>query len=69
MPDDALLEEMVRRMKKFDEAPSSVAVESAPTPSNGGEGGEEESYDTPGLMFSYARRSAERVFGGNSIYV
>ena len=51
MPKDDELNEMVRRMEKFDEAPKK---------------GEE--HDTPGLMFNYARRSAEKTFGKQSIY-
>jgi len=66
MPDDELLNEMVRRMKKFDEAPSSADAEHARAQSNSG--GEEVAHDTPGLMFSYAQRSAEKIFGADSIY-
>ena len=51
MPKDDELNEIVRRMEKFDEAPKK---------------GEE--HDTPGLMFNYARRSAEKTFGKQSIY-
>ena len=51
MPKDDELNEMVRRMEKFDEAPKK---------------GEE--HDTPKLMFNYARRSAEKTFGKQSIY-
>jgi len=68
MPDDELLDEMVRRMKKFDEAPSSAEVKSTLDSSNGEKNGEEVAHDTPGLMFAYARRSAERKFGPDSIY-
>ena len=59
MPAVETLNEMFRRMDKFDEAPSSgeddVEVK-------------EVAFDTPGLMFAYARRSAEKAFGSNSIY-
>jgi hypothetical protein len=48
---------MFRRMDKFDDAPSSE------------ENGNEVAHDTPGLMFAYARRSAEKAFGSNSIYM
>jgi len=68
MPDEELLNEMVRRMKNFDEAPENVVVNSAPNPSNGGKDKGKEEHDTPGLMFAFARRSAEKVFGVDSIY-
>jgi len=72
MPNDELLDEMVRRMKKFDEAPAAVEAESGPEDANVGksEKGEEkgEEHDTAGLMFAYARRSAEKVFGKDAIY-
>ena len=64
MPADETLEEMVRRMEKFDEAPSSVEA----TESTSSNDETEETHDTPGLMFAYARRSAEKVFGADSIY-
>jgi ribulose-5-phosphate 4-epimerase/fuculose-1-phosphate aldolase len=56
MPAVETLDEMFRRMDKFDKAPSSVAEV------------KEVAHDTPGLMFAYARRSAEKAFGPNSIY-
>ncbi|KAL7538826.1 hypothetical protein ACHAXR_008819 [Thalassiosira sp. AJA248-18] len=58
MPADETLDEMVRRMEKFDEPPSDAANQDR-----------EEVHDTPGLMFGYARRSAEKAFGVDSIYV
>ena len=58
VPEESTLNEMVRRMEKFDEAPSSTKdVEDKPA-----------EHDTPGLMFAYARRSAENEFGSESIY-
>lgn len=57
MPAAETLNEMFRRMDKFDDAPSSE------------ENGNEVAHDTPGLMFAYARRSAEKAFGSNSIYM
>lgn len=68
MPDAALLEEMVRRMKKFDEAPPAVDAKGAPHASHRKTEEKGEEYDTAGLMFAYARRSAEKVFGKESIY-
>ena len=44
------------RADKFDEAPQSRDEERA------------REHDTPGLMFAYARRSAERHFGPEDIY-
>lgn len=62
MPSDELMNEMVRRMEKFDEAPSVAEANSkGPAPS-------EEVHDTPGLMYAYARRSAEKAFGKDDIY-
>lgn len=56
MPADETLNEMVRRMEKFDEPPSSADGNDT-----------EEAHDTSGLMFAYARRSAEKVWP-DSIY-
>ena len=68
IPDDELLNEIVRRMKKFDEAPSAVEVKTASDSSNIGKKKKGEEHDTAGLMFAYARRSAEKIFGKDSIY-
>lgn len=61
MPSDKTIDEMFRRMAKFDEPPSqgeaTLSIKMV-----------EEVHDTPGLMFAYARRSAEKVFGADSIY-
>ena len=62
MPSEEAQKEMVRRMDKFDEAPST----NRDTSSTGEEKVEE--HDTAGLMFAAARRSAEREFGMDSIY-
>jgi hypothetical protein len=59
MPAIETLNEMFRRMDKFDEAPSSGEDDMEV---------KEVAFDTPGLMFAYARRSAEKAFGSNSIY-
>ncbi|KAL3807169.1 hypothetical protein ACHAXA_011370 [Cyclostephanos tholiformis] len=56
MPSAETLDEMFRRMDKFDDAPSSE------------ESDNKFAHDTPGLMFAYARRSAENEFGSYSIY-
>jgi len=56
VPDDGALEEMKVRADKFDEAPQRRDEEKA------------REHDTPGLMFAYARRSAERHFGPGDIY-
>ena len=53
MPDDATMKEMIKRMDKFDEAPSRSDLIV---------------HDTSALMFAYARRSAEKRFGPDSIY-
>ncbi|KAL9191315.1 hypothetical protein ACHAXT_001021 [Thalassiosira profunda] len=60
MPGEDTLDEMVRRMEKFDEAPSEEVSNS--------EEKKGEEHDTPGLMFAYARRSAEKRFGKDDIY-
>jgi len=52
VPSKETLDEMGRRAEKFDE----------------GVDDEKEDYDTSGLMFAYARRSAERYFGTDDIY-
>ena len=59
MPDDTTMSEMVKRMDKFDEAPIG-------TKDNASSG--EATHDTTGLMFAYARRTAEKHFGASSIY-
>eukprot|EP00970_Alexandrium_tamarense_P012488 scaffold2931_cov204-Alexandrium_tamarense.AAC.17 len=69
MPNDSTVDEMVRRMVKFDEAPSTA--KDKPTTQQSDDGKEEdvsEMHDTPGLMFAYARRTAERKFGKDTIY-
>lgn len=81
LPDSSTLDEMVRRMEKFDEAPSSSGAKRnqeihgddiVVSPSNENDGEEEVPkeimHDTPGLMFAYARRTAEKLFGKDSIY-
>lgn len=55
MPDENTMNEMVKRMDKFDEAPPQ-------------KDDNEVSHDTSGLMFAYARRTAEKTFGADSIY-
>ena len=57
MPDDTTLKEMIKRMGKFDEAPSRRKQDTASVV-----------HDTSALMFAYARRSAEKMFGPDSIY-
>ena len=70
MPDDDTLDEMVRRMQKFDEAPSAVDGNSASAPSPDVEKDDKVTeHPTPELMFAYARRCAERVFGRDEIYI
>jgi ribulose-5-phosphate 4-epimerase/fuculose-1-phosphate aldolase len=64
MPSDKTVDEMFRRMAKFDEPPSTEDLTSLMNE----EKIEEVVHDTPGLMFAYARRSAEKVFGPDSIY-
>lgn len=59
IPDDSTMNEMVKRMDKFDEAPSQKEDDD----SSG-----EVLHDTSGLMFAYARRTAEKTFGADSIY-
>ncbi len=79
LPDSSTMNEMVRRMEKFDEAPSPVEksttqhkvtgdVEIVENASNEEYVPKEVMHDTPGLMFAYARRTAEKVFGKDSIY-
>lgn len=79
LPDSSTMNEMVRRMEKFDEAPSPVEksttqhkvtgdVEIMENASNEEYVPKEVMHDTPGLMFAYARRTAEKVFGKDSIY-
>jgi hypothetical protein len=67
IPDDESKEEIMRRMKNFDEAPA-AAKSTANNTNNGDKKDDIVVHDTPGLMFAYARRSAERVFGKNQIY-
>jgi hypothetical protein len=56
-------------MAKFDEPPShEEAKRSLHTSLNSGKNTDEVVHDTSGLMFAYARRSAERLFGLASIY-
>ena len=64
MPSDKTVDEMFRRMAKFDEPPSTEDLTSLMNE----EKIEEVVHDTPGLMFAYARRSAEKVFGPDTIY-
>jgi hypothetical protein len=64
MPSDKTVDEMFRRMAKFDEPPSTEDLTSLMSEKKI----EEVVHDTPGLMFAYARRSAEKVFGPDSIY-
>ena len=61
MPADETYDEMVRRMEKFDEPPEGSSASDKKSDAD-------ETHDTPGLMFAYARRSAEKVFGKDSIY-
>jgi len=79
IPDSNTMDEMVRRMEKFDEAPSADGksttqnkiasdAEVAENVSNEENAPKEVMHDTPGLMFAYARRSAEKVFGRDLIY-
>ncbi|KAL3757517.1 hypothetical protein ACHAWU_010149 [Discostella pseudostelligera] len=69
MPSDKTIDEMFRRMAKFDEPPSQGEVKAdTETLVKSDKKTEEEVHDTPGLMFAYARRSAEKVFGSDSIY-
>mmetsp|Transcript_3894 Transcript_3894/g.8328 ORF Transcript_3894/g.8328 Transcript_3894/m.8328 type:complete len:389 (+) Transcript_3894:101-1267(+) len=79
IPDSNTMDEMVRRMEKFDEAPSAdgksttqnkIASDAkvAENVSNEENAPKEVMHDTPGLMFAYARRSAEKVFGRDLIY-
>ena len=56
VPDDGALREIKVRADKFDEAPQGRDEEKA------------REHDTAGLMFAYARRSAERHFGPGDIY-
>jgi ribulose-5-phosphate 4-epimerase/fuculose-1-phosphate aldolase len=62
LPSNKTKNEMFRRMEKFDEAPSHGDATLQKNKI------EESVHDTPGLMFAYARRSAEKVFGADSIY-
>lgn len=59
IPSNDIEEEMNRRAKKFDDAPT-VKVD---------EGEIVEKHDTEALMFACARRSAEREFGADNIYI
>lgn len=69
MPDESTMDEMVKRMEKFDEAPSGHKGAHNQDESDKAEGSTGEvMHDTPGLMFAYARRSAEKIFGADSIY-
>lgn len=60
MPDDTTMNNMVKRMEKFDEAPTGNSKKD--------ENPAVIMHDTSGLMFAYARRSAEKTFGLDSIY-
>jgi len=60
MPDDSTMNKMVKRMENFDEAPTGNNKEDKITSGI--------MHDTSGLMFAYARRSAEKTFGSDSIY-
>ena len=66
IPDDDSKDEIMRRMENFDEAPAATKS----TANNETDDGEDDVvlHDTPGLMFAYARRSAERFFGKDQIY-
>merc|ERR1712226_1434059 len=69
IPDEESKEEIMRRMKNFDEAPAAKSATANNDASNNGEKKNDVVlHDTPGLMFAYARRSAERVFGKYQIY-
>ena len=63
IPDDDSKKVIMRRMQSFDEAPKSAAVST-----NAIEKKDVVMHDTSRLMFAYARRSAERVFGKDQIY-
>ena len=66
IPDDDSKDEIMRRMENFDEAPAATKS----TANNETDDGEDDVvlHDTSGLMFAYARRSAERFFGKDQIY-
>ncbi len=66
IPDDESKDEIMRRMENFDEAPAATK----PAANNPTDDVEDDVvlHDTPGLMFAYARRSAERFFGKDQIY-
>ncbi|KAL7476639.1 hypothetical protein ACHAW6_002488 [Cyclotella cf. meneghiniana] len=70
MPDDTTLIGIVKRMENFDEAPSTRKEEKVSSSDEMSENGPlaEIIHDTPGLMFAYARRTAEKTFGLASIY-
>jgi hypothetical protein len=69
MPDESTMDKMVKRMEKFDEAPSGHKCAQNQDVSDKAEGYTGEvMHDTPGLMFAYARRSAEKFFRADSIY-
>mmetsp|Transcript_31494 Transcript_31494/g.63524 ORF Transcript_31494/g.63524 Transcript_31494/m.63524 type:complete len:366 (-) Transcript_31494:5-1102(-) len=62
IPDDESKDEIMRRIDNFDEAPAS-AKSTASNTANSNNKDDVVMHDTSGLMFAYARRSAERVFG------
>lgn len=66
IPDDESKEEIMRRIDNFDEAPASA--KSTANNTNNGQDKDVVMHDTSGLMFAYARRSAEKVFGKDQIY-
>jgi ribulose-5-phosphate 4-epimerase/fuculose-1-phosphate aldolase len=70
LPDDTTIIGMVKRMEKFDEAPSARKEEKVNLLDETSENGPpaEIMHDTPGLMFAYARRAAEKTFGLASVY-
>ncbi|KAL3792493.1 hypothetical protein HJC23_008415 [Cyclotella cryptica] len=70
LPDDTTMNEMVKRMEMFDEAPLACKEDNVKSSDQTSENGSpaEVMHDTPGLMFAYARRTAEKTFGLASIY-
>ena len=72
IPNETTMDEMVKRMDRFDEAPSGRKRDETtidePINTHGAHSKGEIMHDTPGLMFAYARRTAEKVFGSDYIY-
>ena len=67
IPDAESTDEIMRRIDNFDEAPNS-AKSSLNLSDNIPKNEDVVMHDTSSLMFAYARRSAERLFGIDEIY-